>query len=657
MSTAFSETPLDLRLRRSLALTIATASAAGVFAAGYYDSSVWGPISLGFLVLGLALWMSARELPSRSALTSILGLAALWVWSLFSRGWSASPSSALVDANRWALYVALLASLVMLLRDDRAAARAVVAAATVVVLVVAAYIVVDMFSGDAQSLFLGTRLNGPLGYVNGQANYLLLGFWPLFALAEQVRRPALAALSFGCATTLACIVFVAQSRGSLLAFAVSALALLVIAPGRRVRLIALVLGVAAVYAASGSLADVYRHPNRVTGGVDASSLHHAAAAALLAGAVAAAVWGAFAAALRACERRGAGGTRVASRGTTAIVATVVLVSAMVGLTKATAIGNRIDSTYNGFVTLKAQPAGAQTRLFAGGGTRYDYWRIAWSEFRGQPLRGVGAGGYEVGYYRQRRTAEAVHQPHSIELQTLAELGSAGGILLLLAFLPPIVALVRRARLGLEDDREQVLLLAAGGAFLTWLAQTSVDWMHLIPGVTAVALCFAGVLIAPNIAASLTPRRQLRPLWRVPFALAAVVAAVATAVTTADMTLARHDQARAGKLVAVNPVAALGAAGSSLQLEPDDVHTYYVQAAALARLNLYPDARAALSRALSKEPSNWVTWALLGDLAVRAGDVAQATAVYARAHQLNPLGSDVMPVSPASRQDALTASPR
>ncbi|MGI8559321.1 MAG: O-antigen ligase family protein [Solirubrobacteraceae bacterium] len=637
---------VDLWLRRSLAVTIAVTSGLGIFAAGYYDSSVWGPMSLGFLALSLALWVSARELPSRAALTSILGLAALWVWSLLSRGWSTSPASALVDANRWALYAAVLASLVTLLRGDRAGARALVAAATLVVVLVGAYVLVDMFSGDAHSLFLGTRLNGPLGYVNGQANYLLLGFWPLFALAEQVRRPAIAALGLGCATTLACILFVAQSRGSLLAFAVSAIVLMAILPGRRIRFIALALGLAAVYVAFPDLAGVYRHTNPATGDPTASALRHAANASLLAGAASAAAWGAFALGLGANARRGARGSRVATRGITAIVAAVVLGVVVIGSLRASAIDKRVHSTYDGFVKLHAQPAGAQTRLFAGGGTRYDYWRIAWSQFLAQPLRGVGAGGFEVGYYQQRKQTEAIHQPHSIELQTLAELGSVGGLLLLVALTPPLLALVRRARGGWEDERERVLLLAAGGGFLAWLVQTSVDWMHLIPSVTAVALCFAAVLIAPHHGADRAPRKP-RTRFFVPLALAALVAVV----TTADMTLAQHDQARARKLVATNSVAALSAVASSLRLQPDDVQSYYVQAAALARLNLYTDARAALRRGLNKEPSNWVTWTLLGDLAVRHGDVAQATAAYARARQLNPLGSEV-PVSPASTKGAL-----
>ena len=59
-----------------------------------------------------------------------------------------------------------------------------------------------MLFGDGPSLFLEGRLNSPLGYVNGEAVAFLLGFWPLFALAERVRRPLIAAPAAGLAAVL-----------------------------------------------------------------------------------------------------------------------------------------------------------------------------------------------------------------------------------------------------------------------------------------------------------------------------------------------------------------------------------------------------------------------------------------------------------------------
>ena len=50
----------------------------------------------------------------------------------------------------------------------------------------------------------------------------------------------------------------------------------------------------------------------------------------------------------------------------------------------------------------------------------------------------------------------------------------------------------------------------------------------------------------------------------------------------------------------------------------------------------PDARRELLAALEREPQNFVTLALLGDLEVRAGRPGRARAWYRRALALNPV---------------------
>ena len=98
------------------------------------------------------------------------------------------------------------------------------------------------------------------------------------------------------------------------------------------------------------------------------------------------------------------------------------------------IAHQVKQQYEAFVHLS--PSGRWESPVLGRGNRYDYWRVALDEFSSEPFHGVGAGGYDPGYYLHRRTTEAIQQPHSLELQTLAELGIVGG-LLLLAFLAAV----------------------------------------------------------------------------------------------------------------------------------------------------------------------------------------------------------------------------
>jgi cytochrome c-type biogenesis protein CcmH/NrfG len=82
--------------------------------------------------------------------------------------------------------------------------------------------------------------------------------------------------------------------------------------------------------------------------------------------------------------------------------------------------------------------------------------------------------------------------------------------------------------------------------------------------------------------------------------------------------------------------ALTDARSALSLDGDNASAYYLGAAAYARMDDYADATATLHNLLAREPHNFVTWALLGDLAVRRADYAVARTAYGRAAQLNPL---------------------
>ena len=131
--------------------------------------------------------------PSRACvpLLAVAGLTGLWLWSWLSASWAESADQALVTAGRWALYAAMLAALLLLARTERERWLPLIFA-TIGVLVVAGWVLVRMLDGDADALFFAGRLRDPLGYVNGQAGYFLLGFWPCVALAEQERSKVLA---------------------------------------------------------------------------------------------------------------------------------------------------------------------------------------------------------------------------------------------------------------------------------------------------------------------------------------------------------------------------------------------------------------------------------------------------------------------------------
>jgi tetratricopeptide (TPR) repeat protein len=217
-----------------------------------------------------------------------------------------------------------------------------------------------------------------------------------------------------------------------------------------------------------------------------------------------------------------------------------------------------------------------------------------------------------------------------------ELGLVGGFALL-AFLAAVgVGFARLAERGREDPASRAIAVGAGGTFSVWLLHTSVDWMHLIVGLTGVALlCAAALVVEPAAAGSdALERRGRRPLR-----LAAVIGlAVAATLATWDLArsaLARHERTQGIEQLAGNPVGALEHSSDALAFQGDDIRAYYLRAAARARIDDYAGARRELAKAIQLEPHDWVTWGLLGDLELRHGDVAAAGRAYTRASRLNP----------------------
>src|SRR4051794_23397952 len=439
------------------------------FAQSYYLLSVWGPIALVFAALLLAVAIGGRAPRLSLPMTAAVGsLALLWAWSLLSNLWAESVDSAMVDSARWLLYLSVFALLALALRGARAA-RIALGAVTAGAVVVALYMAARMLTGDGSPLFLGTRLNGPLGYVNGQASALLLGFWPLVALAERHRNAAARGAALALATLVAGLVVLTQTRAIVPALGLSVLVMVVVVPGRERRLWALaVIGVAFAIAAQPVL-DVYRSAT-AAGAVHEDVIADAARALLIASVLAGAVWAVISQAASARLLTERPGFVRASRIGVVVVTVLALCVAIA------AVGNpvtRVRDEARAFVELKG--SSGTSRFLTGGGNRYDYWRVAVHQLRDNPVAGVGAGNFDRTYFLERKTTEDVKQAHSIELQVLGELGVVGGLALALFISVILMSLGRMARVASRDPARIGLVVAAGGMFVTWLAHASVDW--------------------------------------------------------------------------------------------------------------------------------------------------------------------------------------
>jgi UDP-GlcNAc:undecaprenyl-phosphate GlcNAc-1-phosphate transferase len=608
---------------------------------GFYDSSVWVPVGMAVISATAAALIARPPRLARPAAVVAAAALLLALWTLASSRWAESAQQAVLSGNR-ALVLAAVLALALTLVGTRRRAVAMVVALGAGIAGVGGSVVIRLLDGST-ALFQGGRLNEPLGYVNAEGTIFVIGFWLAVALAER-RRPLPAAAGAALAAAAGTLILLSQSRGAALALAASTAVVVVALPGRRRRLVLLLLLAAVVAAFSGPSRAIYGSLHGLA--IDPGTVAPAGRALLAAAVCAGLAWAALSFAAERVAARDPAAAATVRRAVTAGLAVVACVAVAAALVSAGRIGGFASDQYHAFVDLSAPAPSAQgdvgqTRLLSGAGNRYDYWRVAVDVSGTHPLRGIGAGGFDVPYFRDRRTTEDIRQPHSLELQVLSETGIVGILLLLAVLGGAVVGVARAARTAGRSETGRALVVAGTGGATAWLAHTSVDWMHLIPGVTAMALCLLAVVLrAPwsGEAPAVVVARPVPARRRAGVALGVGVAAciVLTGASLARQGLAEHDRGRAQAALSGGDAArALREADQALRLDPDDVSSYYTKASALARFGRGQDARAVMVQAAAREPHDFVTWALLGDLDVRLGHRRQAADEYGRAHRLNP----------------------
>jgi O-antigen ligase len=151
------------------------------------------------------------------------------------------------------------------------------------------------------------------------------------------------------------------------------------------------------------------------------------------------------------------------------------------------------------VALTSNPGGLAANL--AGDNRPHYWHVAWRQYQSNPLLGSGAGTFDEYWLRSQPTSFA-RDAHSLYLETLAELGPVGLVLLLATLGLPLLALRRR---------RDPLAVAAAGGYVTFLVHAGIDWDWELPAVTLAGLfCGAALLIAarPQEAEEITLRSRV-----------------------------------------------------------------------------------------------------------------------------------------------------
>jgi hypothetical protein len=576
-------------------LLAATAWGLAWLATGSIDSGDWLPYAMFAGLLLAVLLTAAVARPRPLELVGLAGLVLLAGWEALSLTWSAVPNLARDEALLTIFYaiVVVVPLLTLRGRTERLLAAGAVAAEAAL-LAVATALMLRFGSNQADHFYAG-RLSFPISYPNAQAAVFLIGFWPAIVCAAQRRSSLpLRALALGGATVIAAGWLTAQSKGGVLAIALSVAVLFAVSP-LRLRLLPPTL------LAAGLTAVAYRPLTRPFRSASESALvgdvRHTGSTILVLGAIGLAAGMAYAAADRRLEL----GAR--ARRLTGVVVGVLTAAALVA--GAVVVLARVDLAGEWRAFKQAPTNSASSHLLQLGSYRYDIWRVALHEFRDHPVAGIGSRGFGPAYLVARHSPDTPVRAHSFELDALSELGVVGFVLLAVGLVPFLLPLVWHTR-----ARDPAATAAFGGAAY-WLAHASADWLWTVPACGVPFFLLLGVGGAGG-ERPLLPRR----------------AALASAVLAAAVVLVLFVPPWLSARLTVH-----GNVAWAKRLDPLAVNPYLVAA---ARAPTPKAALAPLQAAVRKQPRVVELRFTLARAYVRAGDRRAARRELRRARALDPL---------------------
>ena len=412
------------------------------FDGGFY-APAWGVVSLGLLgVCGCAIVLSERLYLSRLALASVGGLFGLAAWTLMSGLWTSDLTKTVSDAELAFVYpIALTASLLVARRTGTSslAIGTLVAMVAVCLYALGGRLAPDVF-GFPNNVDAAGRLYSPIGYWNGLGGFaamaaLLGGGLAAARLPTAVRVGASASLVVTLVT-----LYLTFSRGALIAAAVGLVVLAVASPARL--WLAATLTAALPWAAAAVLV-VERRSQLTATTLDRQAVidqGHGAIPLLIGCAAGAAATTLALTVLAPRVRVGATARRIIG----AVLIVAIVLACAVAVERRGGPVEMVRSVRN---SLEAQPQAINANnanrlrdLSLNG--RLDQWRVAWHMFTAHPLAGEGAGGWEAQWLLHEPYNDYNQRPHSLYLETLAELGLIGAVLLAFALVPPLAAFAR-----------------------------------------------------------------------------------------------------------------------------------------------------------------------------------------------------------------------
>jgi tetratricopeptide (TPR) repeat protein len=624
-----------------LVAVVLLASWMGTLGGGYFVSG-WAPPAL--VLSALALIASLVGVLSDAGswrANAALGLfAAYTVWTFASLLWSPNRGDAWLGAGETMLYLLafwVAAGLVSL----GATRRWVLAASAIGPAIVAALTLLSLTPARIEELFLNGRLEGTIGYRNGEAAFLLVSFWAaIYTAGSRSVSPLLRGLILAGTVLSVNLAILTQSRGAMVAMVVS-LPVFFLFSGQRVR------GLFALAPVALTLLFTFPGLNEVH-----QALVNEEEAPLTLMRVLPTVWLAAAAVglygvlwgladrrweLTSSATRLVGGVALAG-GIAVLVFGLAAASERAGNPVAWA-----EQRWEAFKNDDAAGEEQSRYLAATGSGRYTMWQVAWEDFASRPLLGIGTQNYEATHYQLReKDVGYLRQPHSLPLEVLSERGLIGGILFF-GFLATCLGsgLWQRFKNLSPEGKGQIGAMVA--AITYWFVHSSAEWFWQFPAVTLPVMVYLAMLVGPWGQLEVVSARW--PLRLVGAGVTTLAVAAVAPLYAADHYL---EQSR----TSTDWPEALEAVERAQRFNPVSPELHQQEAKLALQSGDWEWAEDELQEALRLNPEHYHQYELLAQFHELRGEPEAALSYYREALALNPLDSDLeQSVAELSEQDS------
>lgn len=583
------------------------------------------------VIVGVAASLWPTPLVRRSAIAGGIAIAGLAALSAISMSWAQADHAAFQEANKLLAYTGLF--VLVLATSETIRGKDMLYGIALGFVVVTAVALLARFepgwiSGGAdQALSAATeaaqgRLSYPIGYWNGLAACLAIAATLLAWIGAIATTKPIRAAAPACLALVGLALYLAGSRGGVLATLVGLAVLLVLAPERSRIFVAALPG----FAGAGVLIYLASQRPELVDALGPEEVGSQGDEMLVASVLVGLAVGAVALLL---DRRVAC-VELPRRPVIAALATFALaaVIAFVATGPQQHLDNFIE-TSDGSALEDSSAAGSFDS--ASGSGRYQFWEVGWKAFYRDPALGIGAGNYDLEWNVEGETGAVVQDAHSLYIEVIAELGLAGGALLLL-FGAAVVWAARHPTGARSPD----LLAAPLAVFVAGATSALIDWTYEIPAAFAPVVISAALLTRTGTWAERDPRTSFSGRPSFGLGITSLLAAwcavwVAGVILVGEVQLSEsRASVERGDL---DEAAEHAVYATEVQPWSEEA---YIQLAQVELLRGNGEAALdAASLAVDRNGKDWRTWFVLAQVRLESGDLTGTRDALSEARDLSP----------------------